>query len=426
MTLATQNPVDLDYKALANAGTWFLGRLQTERDKARLLDGLEGAQRRLGSRLRPRHHRSAAVRPREAHVPAPQRARARNRCCSRRAGRCRTCAARWAGKNSRGSRRGTRRVQPVQRCRECHGAGAKSAQCAVRGAPSAEAHARCTSSTRAPAAPAAPPAPLHRTPGTRSHPWHARHPCSIPPSRNFSPRRRRALDAGARRRRAHHLLRRQARDRRRRATSSSSRRLSMGRCRSTGSMPSRPTSPCATSSRHAGTAQAVRGRCPPAAANPREVRAVDARTSRSWVGQSQVIELFRALGRDWSRRAAESERDFRIRLQTTLREQRDAEIANACASAMRRKLATLNDRCGGRKPPWQREQEQATESKMQAGVSVAATIFGAIMGRKAVSASTLGRATTAARGVRPHRPRRPRMSSARRRSSPTCTPSATS
>ena len=40
--LATQNPVDLDYKALANAGTWFLGRLQTERDKARVLDGLEG------------------------------------------------------------------------------------------------------------------------------------------------------------------------------------------------------------------------------------------------------------------------------------------------------------------------------------------------------------------------------------------------
>ena len=41
--LATQNPIDLDYKALSNAGTWFLGRLQTERDKERVLDGLEGA-----------------------------------------------------------------------------------------------------------------------------------------------------------------------------------------------------------------------------------------------------------------------------------------------------------------------------------------------------------------------------------------------
>src|SRR6185312_10579836 len=43
IVLATQNPVDLDYKALSNAGTWFIGRLQTERDQARVLDGLEGA-----------------------------------------------------------------------------------------------------------------------------------------------------------------------------------------------------------------------------------------------------------------------------------------------------------------------------------------------------------------------------------------------
>ena len=43
MLLATQNPVDLDYKALSNMGTWWIGRLQTERDKNRLLDGLEGA-----------------------------------------------------------------------------------------------------------------------------------------------------------------------------------------------------------------------------------------------------------------------------------------------------------------------------------------------------------------------------------------------
>lgn len=43
MVVATQNPVDIDYKALSNAGTWFVGRLQTERDKDRLLDGLQGA-----------------------------------------------------------------------------------------------------------------------------------------------------------------------------------------------------------------------------------------------------------------------------------------------------------------------------------------------------------------------------------------------
>jgi len=43
MVVATQNPVDIDYKGLSNAGTWFVGRLQTERDKERLLDGLQGA-----------------------------------------------------------------------------------------------------------------------------------------------------------------------------------------------------------------------------------------------------------------------------------------------------------------------------------------------------------------------------------------------
>jgi hypothetical protein len=49
VVLATQNPVDLDYKGLSNTGTWFLGRLQTERDKQRVLEGLEGASAAAGS-----------------------------------------------------------------------------------------------------------------------------------------------------------------------------------------------------------------------------------------------------------------------------------------------------------------------------------------------------------------------------------------
>ena len=49
VVLATQNPVDLDYKGLSNTGTWFLGRLQAERDKMRVLEGLEGASAEAGS-----------------------------------------------------------------------------------------------------------------------------------------------------------------------------------------------------------------------------------------------------------------------------------------------------------------------------------------------------------------------------------------
>jgi len=75
LLLATQNPVDVDYKGLSNAGTWFIGRLQTEQDRERLLDGLQaiegGVDRagyaRLISALKPRtfllhnvHHRGGA------------------------------------------------------------------------------------------------------------------------------------------------------------------------------------------------------------------------------------------------------------------------------------------------------------------------------------------------------------------------------
>jgi hypothetical protein len=49
VVLATQNPADLDYKGLANCGTWFIGRLQTDRDKARVLEGLEGASAITGA-----------------------------------------------------------------------------------------------------------------------------------------------------------------------------------------------------------------------------------------------------------------------------------------------------------------------------------------------------------------------------------------
>ncbi len=51
LVLATQNPVDLDYKALSNIGTWLIGRLQTERDRLRVLDGLESASAESGGAM---------------------------------------------------------------------------------------------------------------------------------------------------------------------------------------------------------------------------------------------------------------------------------------------------------------------------------------------------------------------------------------
>ena len=51
VVLATQNPVDIDYKGLSNSGTWLLGRLSTDRDRQRVLDGLEGASTESGRTL---------------------------------------------------------------------------------------------------------------------------------------------------------------------------------------------------------------------------------------------------------------------------------------------------------------------------------------------------------------------------------------
>jgi len=48
VVLSTQNPVDLDYKGLANMGTWFIGRLQTQRDKDRVLEGMERLENTSG------------------------------------------------------------------------------------------------------------------------------------------------------------------------------------------------------------------------------------------------------------------------------------------------------------------------------------------------------------------------------------------
>ena len=68
VVLSTQNPVDVDYKALSNAGTWLIGRLQTEQDKARLIDGLSSAAGGVDIERRRRHDQQ----PRQAAVRAAQ------------------------------------------------------------------------------------------------------------------------------------------------------------------------------------------------------------------------------------------------------------------------------------------------------------------------------------------------------------------
>jgi hypothetical protein len=94
----------------------------------------------------------------------------------------------------------------------------------------------------------------------------------------------------------------------------------------------------------------------------------------------------------------ESERDFRVRLQQIAREQRDEAVEK-----LRRKYAPKFEQLEERKRRAEqavaRETEQAKGQKMQTAISFGATLLSSFLGRKRTSLSTLGRATTAVRGV---------------------------
>src|SRR6185503_19364482 len=113
---------------------------------------------------------------------------------------------------------------------------------------------------------------------------------------------------------------------------------------------------------------------------------------------NQTLELFRSPGLAQLSQADESERDFRIRLQQMSREERDRQV-EALRKKYAPKFAAVQDKIRRAQQAVERETQQAQQAKMQAAVSFGATLLGAFLGRKAASAATLGRATTAVRGV---------------------------
>jgi hypothetical protein len=134
----------------------------------------------------------------------------------------------------------------------------------------------------------------------------------------------------------------------------------------------------------------------PAAAGKAKSYPAWSRDLSRWLHRSQALPLWK-VGREVSQ-PGESERDFRARLVQAARERRDADVAR-----LRRKYAPridgLREKIRRAEEALARESEQATQSQLQTAISVGATLLGALMGRKAVSASTIGRATTAARGA---------------------------
>ena len=387
MTLATQNPVDLDYKALSNAGTWFLGRLQTERDKARVLDGLEGSNAATG------HGFDRATTDRtlsglekrtfllhNVHDSQPVLFKTRWTLSYLRGPLGREELGRLAAEDRRQGALGAEGAKGAG----AEGAGAgSSAGMSAPLAPLAP-HARQAPAHQAPQAPPAPQAPssFQRplldpaipqffAPGTASR---------------WAP----ALLGAAR-------------------VAYSDTKLRFDEVRDILVVAPFIAAPVPVDWEHAEPAafaineltrepqQAAAFEPLPAVASTPKKYAQWSKDFAQWVARSQAVELSRSPLTKLVSAMDESERDFRIRLDTSLREQRDAELARVRERYAAR-LATAEDRLRRAEMAVQREQEQASESKMQAGVSAAATIFGALLGRKAVSTSTLGRATTAARG----------------------------
>ncbi len=110
------------------------------------------------------------------------------------------------------------------------------------------------------------------------------------------------------------------------------------------------------------------------------------------------MELYRSATLGEYSRPGESERDFRIRLGQAAREARDQALERL-RKKYAPKLAGTEERIRRAEQALGREAEQAKQQKLQTVISFGATLLSAVVGRKAVSRSSLGRATTAARGV---------------------------
>jgi len=117
-----------------------------------------------------------------------------------------------------------------------------------------------------------------------------------------------------------------------------------------------------------------------------------------WLFRTQKLELFKSPSMKEVSKPNESERDFRVRLQQSGREQRD-KGAEALRQKYAPKITTLRDRIRRAEQMKERQQNESRSSQVQAAISVGASILGAFLGRKTISAANIGRATTAVRSA---------------------------
>jgi hypothetical protein len=363
MVLATQNPVDLDYKALSNAGTWFVGRLQTERDQARVLDGLEGAMSvaggafdraklqaliaGLGKRVFLLHN---------VHDDGPE-----------------VFESRWAMSYLRGPL--TRaQIRTLMAGSKVDTAPSSAPEGATEGKRSTVHGARGTD-----------------TPAVSAH-WVL--PPNIP--QYFAP-----AAAGA-----HYVpMIVGAADVRFTDTKleiDETRQLTVVTPLTTDAIPvvwdrAEPASFDVAGLTTDIPAGASFDELPGAASKAKNYQEWT-RAFTSWITTAESLDLLRSPALKLVSAPNESEGDFRARLAQAAREQRDAQVTRL-RQKYAPKVAALQEKLRRAEQAVQREEEQASAQKTQTAISLGTTVLGALFGRKSLSASTLGRATTTARGM---------------------------
>ena len=362
VVLATQNPVDLDYKGLGNIGTWWLGRLQTERDKARVLDGLEGASGsgpfdraevdRLLSGLTSRVFLMHNVHENALTV----------------------FQSRWTLSYLRGPL-GRQEIGNLTSGERRTGSAVERSSPVV---------GRADATTK--------PAAASQAAGERPvlPPGVPQFFAPVSPPSAGTPLVPVLYGAAA------------VRFADRKLNVDTSRIVTRAAKITDTAVPVDwdTSSQLALSPDALSTAPAAGARfqpLPAAASNAKHYGVWVAQFS-AWVAANETLELFKSPSAGEISRLGESERDFRARLQQTAREARDRTVEQ-----LRRKYAprqaALDEKRRRAEQTLARETEQATGQALQTAISMGATLVGALLGRKAVNAGTLGRATTTARGV---------------------------
>jgi len=362
VVLATQNPVDLDYKGLANTGTWFIGRLQTERDKARVLEGLEGIAGGTGQKFDRQEMEQilAGLSNRifllnNTHDDAPE-----------------VFETRWAMSYLRG---------PLTRVQ------IKALMDPMKGQ-SATAPVSATESAK-PSPPAPPP-----TTAQNQRPV-------LPPevTQYFIPVR----SSGGATLSYHPMIIGDVE-----IHYSDSKKVDLSQ--NVTLLTAIVDGPVNVDwDKHVAADLPVEdlesepqsgaqfGQVPSAATKAKNYDAWKKDLS-NWVYRNQRLELLESEALDVASNPGESERDFRVRLQQLAREQRDGAVEEL-RQKYAPKIDQLNERKRRAEQAVEREAEQAKGQKLQTAISFGATLLSSFMGRKTVSLSTLGRATTAVRGV---------------------------